>query len=436
MNNNLIPNGDFSIGQVGCLPEGWELKSPSSILQPVFKLEKMGDKNVVRATGGGNENCVGCLSTRLSLKGNQTYLMKTRFCISEGVNPQQNLLFCFYSKEFNSGIFKFKRLDENWVEGENRFFIPVEGEISGEVQIYFRLNAFGEVRISHILMQECEPIPARPVKVGCVKGNVNLEIWSKVLDVAGSEGVDLFLLPETFNPGGKTEPLDGPSASLMQQKAKQYGMYVAGTFLYRDGDGLIYNSCMLYNRQGELVGRYDKNHLFSPELLELGITPGIEVPVFKTDFGTVGMMICYDSWFTDVTELLALKGAEIILFPNAGYYRSLMPARAADNCVRIVASSLSTEMGIWDTSGAEVTNPDADPSRYSNCDKTFNDVKIKYFNGVKMLFATLDLSQSPSPHNWGGPMRSAPGGRRNRREQKRLLLDEIKREINRWWELD
>jgi len=51
-----------------------------------------------------------------------------------------------------------------------------------------------------------------------------------------------------------------------------------------------------------------------------------------------------------------------------------------------------------------------------------------------LLLVELDLSKSPAPANWGGPMRAAPGGRRNRREQKRLLYEELEREQLRWWE--
>lgn len=429
---NLIPNGDFSKGQLEQLPQGWELKTPYAALKPIFKLHMAEGKKTVAATGNGNVNCVGWISTSFQLQGGRTYCMRVHFRVSGGMDPHQNLLFSFYSPDFNNGIFNFKRLYDDWIEGENRFFVPGEGSITGEVRICFRLSPAGKAWIDNISLEECEAIPPRPVKVGCVKGKVGLDTWSRVLDYAGKENVDIFLLPETFNPGGKAETLDGPSGRLMSRKAKQYKMYVAGTFLYKDDEGFIYNSSMLYDPSGELIGRYDKNHPFSPEFIELGVIPGTDVPVFETDFGKIGMMICYDSWFTDVAELLALKGAEIILFPNAGYYRSLMPARAADNCVRFVVSSLDCDIGIWDTSGAEVTNPDIDPTRFANCDGTFNDVKIRYMEDVKILFATLDLSHSPSPHNWGGPMKSAPGGRRNRREQKRLLQDDIKDEICQW----
>ncbi|MFC5653790.1 carbon-nitrogen hydrolase family protein [Paenibacillus solisilvae] len=433
---NLIPNSNFADGDEGQVPKHWKVKGPRQALIPNFGLVMEDDRNILLTSGNGNENCIGCIYARFTLNGGKTYHMKVQFQVSDDVNPHKNMLFTFYSDQgFNNGIFDFKRMEDGWIEGDNRFFVPDDGEVVGEVSICFRLSRSGKAWIRQVSFEECEPILPRNVSVACVEGTAPLEVWGQVMDLAGSQKVDLILLPEMFNSSDykQDESLDGPAVMLMSQKAKQYGMHVAGTFYHMDVSAdSLYNTGLLFGRQGEIIGRYDKNHLFSPELLEGGVRPGSDIPVFETDFGKVGMMICYDSWFTDVAELLALKGAEIILFPNAGYYQSLMPARASDNCIRIVASSLGSPLGIWDTSGAEVRSPDADLTRHANCDTTFSDVHQDEFSGIKILFATLDLSQSPSPHNWGGPMKSAPGGRRNRREQKDLLLDEIKTHINNW----
>lgn len=211
-------------------------------------------------------------------------------------------------------------------------------------------------------------------------------------------------------------------------------MYVAGGIVREENDPhRLYNTALLFDRQGAPVGSYDKLHPYSPELNEEGITPGTRVPVFKTDFGTVGVMICYDSWFSDVAQLLSLKGAEIILFPNAGYYRSLMPARAADNCVRVVASSWGSGYGVWDTVGREVLNPEADPTHTRAAGVTFKDVVQSEVGPLKVLAVSLDLNCSPSPAYNGGTMYSAPGGKRNRHEQKVYLEDQIKKERDRWW---
>src|SRR6202021_705437 len=103
-------------------------------------------------------------------------------------------------------------------------------------------------------------------------------------------------------------------------------------------------------------------------------------------------MTCYDSWFTDVAELVALKGAELILFPNAGYYRSLMPARATDKNVRILATRLYNKDGIWDTGGRDVLNPNGDSSINIQDGETFKDVKTMQVGKMNLLIASLDLN--------------------------------------------
>jgi predicted amidohydrolase len=213
-------------------------------------------------------------------------------------------------------------------------------------------------------------------------------------------------------------------------------MYTAASILVIDKkDGRRYNRGVLYDRQGSLVGEYDKIHPYSPEITERNVSPGSKTNIFKTDFGKVGIIICYDSWFTDVTELLALKGAEVILFPAAGYYRSLIPARAADNRVRFVISVLGKSYGIFDTAGRDVEAPTKDPSVGASGD-TFKDVRTFTVDGIGMLCASLDLNCSISPHYNGGKMMEAPGGKRNRTEQVLYLDDMIKKEKERWWEED
>ena len=224
------------------------------------------------------------------------------------------------------------------------------------------------------------------------------------------------------------EPIDGPAGRLMAEKAKQWKMYVAGAFYEQRGD-LVFNSCPLYSPAGALLGIYEKVELFDPELNQ-GCSPGREVKVFQTEFGNVGIMTCFDSWHPETARLLGYKGAEIILFPNAGYYLGLMPARAADSGVWIAAASANSPSGIWDSSGAQAGNVKADSSRY--CDTSILDYEKDDTNS--MITATVDLSRQYSPHNWGGPMASAPGGRRVRQTVMRHLEDDIAREAKRWWD--
>ena len=147
------------------------------------------------------------------------------------------------------------------------------------------------------------------------------------------------------------------------------------------------------------------------------------------------MVICADAWFTDVTQLFALKGAEVILYPVAGYYRSLIPARCADNRVGFVISVIDKRFGygIFDTAGRDVQAPDKDPTVFTSSAQSFKDIRTFEVNGVGLLVGSLDLNCKISPHDWGGTMVDAPGGKRNRDDQVIYLDDMIKQEKERWW---
>jgi len=431
---NLIPNGDFQKGEAGELPKGWTLGSARPCLAPVFKLVETDEGRLLMGTGGGNPDCVGHVQTAVPITLGRTYRFRVLFRISDDLNPQEHLLFQCFGPGARNGIFDFRRLEGGWVEGDAKIHYPGEGDGEAEVRILYRLNPHGKVWVRNISLEEADPVEPRWVKVACTRGLTSLEDCRAVLDAAGKAGVDLLLLPEYMQGGLKPEAVPGPSSELMSAKAKEHGMYVAGGIVRIDEkNDRLFNTALLYDRQGNLVGTYDKLHPYSPELNEQGITPGTRVPVFQTDFGTVAFMICYDSWFTDVAELAALKGAELILFPSAGYYRSLMPARAADNCVRIVASSWNSGYGVWDTVGREVLAPEADPTHKPVQGVTFKDAVETQVGPIGVLMATLDLNSSPSPAYNGGTMYSAPGGKRSRREQKVYLDDEITKERARWW---
>jgi predicted amidohydrolase len=232
-------------------------------------------------------------------------------------------------------------------------------------------------------------------------------------------------LPENCEKG--TQSLDGPTLTFLAAKAKQWNMYVCGTFHLKRGD-MVYNSAPLVGRGGSLVGIYDKVMLYDPEL-DQGITPGDHVPVFDVDFGRIGVMTCYDSWHPSVARLLALKGAEIILFPSASYYMQLMHARAADNGVVIAASSQGAPCGVWDGGGNQANAGSPDGTRHAPCAFT----SFEKDDVLKMQIVTVDLSKRPSPHYWGGPKLSAPGGRRVRTTSSFCLEDEIALEAKRWW---
>lgn len=144
---------------------------------------------------------------------------------------------------------------------------------------------------------------------------------------AGENGADMVVLPELFSTGYQldvvgpriaelVEPVDGPTVRALQEAAADAGSYVvAGLALEHELAGVAYNSAVVIDRAGELVGIYDKQHLWALE--RFYFRSGSDTPVFDTDFGRVGVLICYDLGYPEVSRMLALQGAELLVCPSA-----------------------------------------------------------------------------------------------------------------------
>ena len=102
-----------------------------------------------------------------------------------------------------------------------------------------------------------------------------------------------------------------------------------------------FNSAVLIDREGNVAGVYDKQHLWALE--RFYFRGGNGTPVFQTDFGTIGIMICYDMGYPEVARMLALQGAQIVLCPSAlcepdhDVWDINVPARSLENTVFLCA---------------------------------------------------------------------------------------------------
>ena len=399
-------------------------------MAPVFRTGTDAQGSFLSIAGNGNPEAVGYISKKVSVGRSGTYSFSVLFSFSEDVNPQRNLLFqCIGAT--HDGIFDFYRLPDGMVEGRAKIVIP-EGTTEAKLRIFYRFNGGGEARIRSLSLVPTDPVEPRWVKFACISGRPDFGKAAEIIDKCAAEGVDLLLLPEHCCQEGGNAAFADSIFSLYSSRAARHGMYISGAVTHIEPDGRKFNKGVLFDRSGNLTGVYDKIHPYSPEVNDDGVTPGRRTDIFHTDFGKVGIIICYDSWFTDVTELLARKGAEVILLPNAGYYKSLLHARAADNGVRFVVSSLYDPAAIFDTAGRDIEDPLRDPTVRS-LDGTFRDIQVFECDGIRLLISSLDLNRSPSPHYNGGTMVEAPGGKRNRADQLIYLDDMIKREKERWW---
>ena len=166
------------------------------------------------------------------------------------------------------------------------------------------------------------------------------------------EGADLVFMPEAYQYKTARESITRQElariyAAGYKEKcaalARQYKAYVAPWDYEVDGDGNLYNASYILDRQGNEIGRYHKVNITRNE----NITRGSSYPVFDLDFGKVGIMICFDNYFPESAEILALNGAELILYPLYGdtlnpQWEIRLRARAIDNTVYVAPCQISS----------------------------------------------------------------------------------------------
>ncbi|MBN2389649.1 MAG: carbon-nitrogen hydrolase family protein [Anaerolineae bacterium] len=155
----------------------------------------------------------------------------------------------------------------------------------------------------------------------------NREHVLHLLDLALTQEPDLVCLPETFTTvsmygpaADLVEPIPGPTTDIIAQRAKEHNCYVICP-IKTQHDGINWNSAAIIDRQGQIAGIYDKIHPVTTSanytVMENGLMPGSDAPVFDLDFGRVGLQICFDAGFPESWQTLADKGARLIFWPSA-----------------------------------------------------------------------------------------------------------------------
>lgn len=159
----------------------------------------------------------------------------------------------------------------------------------------------------------------------------NLEIIATRVAEAAGNGAKLVLLQELHNGAyfcqhqcvtefEHAEPIPGPTTERLSALAKRHGVVIVGSLFERRGPGLYHNTAVVLDTDGSLAGKYRKMHIpddpgFNEKFYFTPGDTGFE-PV-DTSVGRLGVMVCWDQWYPEGARLMALAGAEMLLYPTA-----------------------------------------------------------------------------------------------------------------------
>lgn len=188
----------------------------------------------------------------------------------------------------------------------------------------------------------------------------NLSRAEELLNIAIERGAKLIALPELFNVCGapqlmrkNAEPIPGPTSDMLCAKAKEGHVYILGGSFGESSDitEKFFNTSILIDPSGKIIAKYRKIHLYDVEIGKQVVIKesdaferGDKLVTAETEYGTVGLTICYDLRFPELYRGLTLKGAKIIFVPSAfmnatgkDHWEPLLRTRAIENQVFIIA---------------------------------------------------------------------------------------------------
>jgi N-carbamoylputrescine amidase len=116
------------------------------------------------------------------------------------------------------------------------------------------------------------------------------------------------------------QPIPGPTTEILSALAKKLGIVIVSTLFEKRTAGLYHNTAVVFDKDGSLAGKYRKMHIpDDPGFYEkYYFTPGdIGFKPIETSIGKLGVLICWDQWFPEAARLMALAGAEILIYPTA-----------------------------------------------------------------------------------------------------------------------
>jgi predicted amidohydrolase len=194
-------------------------------------------------------------------------------------------------------------------------------------------------------------------------GEITDEMAHQATERFPGSRLDLAVLPEDAVCGGRSGAaaersvsLEGPVLEKMAAKARQHRCYIVlPLFMLENREkSLCTNAAVLLDREGKVAGIYQKVHPVaaqSSDILEDGVAPGEEFPVFSCDFGRLGIQICFDIEFEDGWVALARQGAEIVAWPSQSPQTVQPACYAMRHRYYVVSSTWRNNASIFEPTG-------------------------------------------------------------------------------------
>ena len=186
----------------------------------------------------------------------------------------------------------------------------------------------------------------------------NVRTVKAYLEKIKDENPDFVILPEMFCCPYQTENFPiyaekegGPVWQQLSGYAKQYGIYlIGGSMLEKDAEGNVYNTSYIFDREGKQIGKHRKVHLFDIDVKggqtfkeSDTLTAGDSDTVFDTEFGKIGVMLCFDIRFPELSRMMVNDGVKVIFVPAAfnmttgpAHWELSFRTRALDNQIYMV----------------------------------------------------------------------------------------------------
>lgn len=203
-------------------------------------------------------------------------------------------------------------------------------------------------------------IKVAAIQMSCIANDKDANVVKalELIEEAAKDGSRVLVLPELFTTGyycfsernqelfEEAEPIPGPTTRSIGEIAKEYGVYVVSPIFEKEGPGLYYNTAPLIGPEGKVIGKYSKTHipLSGGALEKYYFRPGSKFPVFQTEVGNIGIIICYDRSFPETFRIVTINGAEVVLVPSTRFPR---PEATVSEDWEFIARTRARENGVF-----------------------------------------------------------------------------------------